>query len=356
VSHPSLGADVVWGSIRLDRWRLRFESPAAIVEIPLSRLQMDIDSSGDTRISFTDPELPEWVICTFDAAILQHYAIRQGSNTRNQLEALQTSVDVKRRLKITGWFLLICAICAFGASLFMSFMVRSLAARVPAQWEKDLGDSLIEELKQEETFLTDTQRMARLEQAVAPLVATWPKSEPPLKFYILQHPLPNACALPGGHVLVTTALLDLVDRPEELAGVVAHELAHLRLKHGFRKIISAAGPYLIFRIFVRSDSGLLGMLGNSSQMLVRQSFSQEFELEADTVGWDSLVSAGIDPRGLTEMLKKLKAQQDHMRGLRFETGAFSSHPSTEKRIRCLEAKWEKFKDKQRFQPSGAHPG
>ena len=86
-------------------------------------------------------------------------------------------------------------------------------------------------------------------------------------------------------------MLELADRPEEVAGVVAHELAHVTQKHGFRKIISDAGPYLIMKIFFGGASGTAGVLGGSSQLLVRQSFSQEYELEADEVGWQYLVAA-----------------------------------------------------------------
>ena len=80
-----------------------------------------------------------------------------------------------------------------------------------------------------------------------------------------------------------------------------------------------------------------------------QGFSQEYELEADAVGWESLVAAHIDPRGMTEMLIKLKGVQ-HRMGADAQFHAFSSHPATEKRIQRLEAKWKKLKDKSGFIP------
>jgi len=164
----------------------------------------------------------------------------------------------------------------------------------------------------------------------------------------MKYPLPNAFALPGGHVVVTTGLMGLADRPEELAGVVAHELAHMTQRHVFRKIISSSGPYILCRLFMRDNSGLLGVLAGSSQLLVSQSFSQEYETEADDVGWQYLVAAHIDPRGLPDMLGKLQAEYESMNMAHLVPQAFSSHPATDKRIRRLQAKWAKLKDKSGF--------
>ena len=163
-------------------------------------------------------------------------------------------------------------------------------------------------------------------------------------------PLANAFALPGGDVLVTTRLLEIADRPEEIAGVVAHELAHVTQKHGFRKIISSLGPYLIFRVFLGNAAGVLGIIGESSELLVNQSFSQEYELEADEVGWKSLVAARIDPRGLPDMLRKLQHDEQKLHAELPQLHAFSSHPAIQKRIQRLEEKWMKLKDKSGFVP------
>jgi len=145
-------------------------------------------------------------------------------------------------------------------------------------------------------------------------------------------------------------LMELADRPEELCGVVAHEIAHVTQKHLFRKAISSYGPYLLIRLFIRDENGLLGVLGESSHLLASQGFSQDYEFEADSVGWQYLVAAHIDPRGAIDILTKLKAEQAGMSGLDSGLRAFDSHPATEKRIRRLEEKWKKLKDKTSFIP------
>lgn len=346
--HPSFGNEVVTGRIVCDRWRLRFESEAATVEMPLPRLQIEMDEGAEGRICFSDPEQPEWSVYTFDAGILKHGPLQQQAHTRNQIRELRSRGEFKRALRLTLVFLGGFAALALAVSILVGVMVRSLVAKVPPAWEEQLGEAGMEELRLSVQFVENPKLQAKLDQAVAPLLGSVPTNGLNLRFYLMQHWMPNALALPGGQVVVTTDLLELADRPEEIAGVVAHELAHVTQKHALRKIISSAGPYLVCRLFMRDGSGLLGVLAGGSGLLVQQSFSQEYELEADAVGWDYLVKARIDPRGLTDMLRKLKAVQESRPELSGGIQAFSSHPATEKRIKRLEAKWRKLQNKSGF--------
>ena len=164
--------------------------------------------------------------------ILAHGPLLQQPHTRNQIRALQSGGELKRRLKITGVFLAGFALVALLVSMLMGMMVRSLVARVPVEWEQELGDKVMAEVKEMETFIENAKLQTNLIQAVAPLLRAVPTNSLGFKFYLMDTPLPNAFALPGGHVVVTTSLLALAERPEEIAGVVAHELAHVTKKHG----------------------------------------------------------------------------------------------------------------------------
>jgi beta-barrel assembly-enhancing protease len=347
-SHPSLGEEAVQGKIVFAFFRLRFVSDAATVEMPLSRLVIEKGSRGDERIFFCDPEQPDWFISTFDNRILESGPLLQQPHTQHQIRDMQGGHELGRRLKVTFAVLGGFIVAAMIVWMLMGLMVRMVVARVPPQWEKELGDSVMAELREHEVFTNDVKLKAKLDLAVAPLLRVLPKTGTEYKFYLIENPLPNAFALPGGHVMVNDSLIRMADRPEELAGVIAHEIAHVTEKHGFRKMISEAGPYLIVRVFLGGGRGTVGVLGGSSQLLVRQSFSQEYELEADAVGWDYLVKARIDPRGLADMLKKLQAGQGGIGMEQLGLGAFSSHPATVKRIQRLEAKWRKLKDKTGF--------
>ena len=147
--------------------------------------------------------------------------------------------------------------------------------------------------------------------------------------------------------MVTTGLLKLADRPEELLGAIAHEMAHVTQRHALRHEISGKGPIYMVQIFTGGRSKALEALAFPSELLAYESFSQEYEREADSVGWNALVTAKINPHGMIDMFHKLETQESKGEG---ETGqsAFDSHPALEKRIAWLEAKWEKTPDKTNF--------
>ncbi len=169
---------------------------------------------------------------------------------------------------------------------------------------------------------------------------------PDWQFHLVKDESLNAFALPGGHITVTTGLLRGVERPEELLGVLAHELAHVTLKHGFRQQVASAGPFLVLQVFMRGRSGTMAVVAGGSALLVHQSFSQEYEKEADDKGWDYLVAANIDPRGMISVFHKLKAEPDELAGALPK--AFHSHPDLDKRIARLETKWKRLPRKSGF--------
>ena len=146
-------------------------------------------------------------------------------------------------------------------------------------------------------------------------------------------------------MLVTTGLLRLVERPEQLLGVIAHELAHVKRRHGFQQVISAGGPVLVMQILMSDRNNRLSIMGQASGFLIIQSFSKNFEREADDSGWDYMVAANIDPRGMIEALELL---QSTVGDLSFIPEKLESHPALLKRISKLKSKWEALPNKTGF--------
>jgi len=345
-THPSLGDEPADGRISLDRWLLRFQTSQCSVEIPLNQLQIDLGESGE--ILLTDPDQPDWLIYTLDSRLLHHHALLQQSQTRAQIKILKRKADASRRVKVTVWCLAGFAALAMLAYSAMGLLVRILVARVPPQWEQKVGDEAMAELKQTETFVTDPKYLARLDQAVKPLLAALPTNQFKYQFYLIDDRDPNAHALPGGHVVVTMGLLEFADSPEQVASAMAHEIGHVNRKHHIRSALASLGPLILCELCMSSRNGLLSSLGGSSGLLIARSFSQEYELEADATGWDYLLAAHINPHAGIELLTKLKIEEDRRKDADFMPQAFSTHPATAKRVRILEKKWARLKDKTGF--------
>lgn len=339
--HPDLGNEVVPGRIFIDRWRLHFRSDSVSEEILMEAVEVEFEQGTD-RICFSDPERPELKIFTSDQAILKHPAIRNSGKVRQQVSQVMGKREVARALRLTAYFIVGCVVVTWLCSVTLSFMVRSLAAEVPMEWEDKYGREAIDKLQKEGELLNDTNQIAQLTEMAQPLVKVLPENRRNLKFYIREDPEPNAFALPGGYVVVHTGLLQMVDTPEQLLGVLAHEIAHETQRHLIRERIAAEGSLAVFGVFIRGNRASGSLLGMGSGFLVSQGFSQRYETEADEVGWDYLVKANIDPRGMIQTFQKLEAAEDSMGFGHFMPESLANHPALPKRIARLEKKWNKL--------------
>ncbi|WP_420820374.1 M48 family metalloprotease [Sphingobium terrigena] len=136
---------------------------------------------------------------------------------------------------------------------------------------------------------------------------------------LLNSPVNNAFAIPGGYIYVTRQLMALMNDEAELAGVLGHEVGHVAARHGQRRQQAAqrnaiGGALLgVLTGALLGDSGFAGLIqkgiGTGSQLLTLR-FSRTQEYEADDLGIRYLASGGYDPRALSGMLASLAAQSN----------------------------------------------
>src|ERR1700743_1731506 len=133
--HPDFGNEVVNGRIFLDHRRLRFLSDSMEEEIPMEEVELDFEKGGG-RIYFSDPNRPDLKIFTTNQAILKHPVMRQSVKVQSKATLVLGQRELKRAVRATIFFIVGCAVVTWFCSIALGFMVRTIAAGVPMEWEE----------------------------------------------------------------------------------------------------------------------------------------------------------------------------------------------------------------------------
>lgn len=225
---------------------------------------------------------------------------------------------------------------AIGAALYLwaiPALAKVVAARVPVSWEEKLGQSVVDQLAPEELRCADPVVLGALRAMTTRLAAA---ARAPYKFRVavVRLPVINAFAAPGGYVVVFQGLIEQTRTPEELAGVLAHELEHVIQKHTTRMLLQDATAGILLSALTGDLSGAVAFGAGAAHTLGTLRYNRGMEEEADVEGMKMLAAAGIDPAGMIAFFDTLKKKSgDVPRPLAY----LSSHPSTEERIETLKA-------------------
>lgn len=161
---------------------------------------------------------------------------------------------------------------------------------------------------------------------------------------VLNSPVVNAFALPGGYVYVTRGLLALANDEAELAGVIGHEVGHVLARHSAQRQSAALGTSLLGAVLgaVVGSNALNQVVGLGGQGLLA-SYSRDQEYEADELGVRALAGAGYDPYAEADFLANLGAEDDLTSRLNNQASRgnqvnwLASHPATPARVQAATA-------------------
>ncbi len=181
------------------------------------------------------------------------------------------------------------------------------------------------------------------------LAANTEQPQGPWTFTLLDSPVVNAFALPGGYVYVTRGLLALANDEAELAGVIGHEIGHVTAAHSARRQETATAAQIgvlaatLGAAVLGADKSVvdaIGQLGAQGAQGVVATYSRAQELEADRLGIGYLARAGYDPLAQADFLASLQAQtalSAQLAGGGYDPNRvdfFSTHPATAERVRA----------------------
>ncbi|HVM22226.1 MAG TPA: M48 family metallopeptidase [Sphingomicrobium sp.] len=189
-----------------------------------------------------------------------------------------------------------------------------LAPLVPESWERNVGTAIVGDFGDLKCRNAEGQRaLEALVERVAPGATQGPNG---IKAAALDVGIFNAAALPGGHIVLFKPAITEAE-PDALAGIVAHEIAHVRRRHVTQALIRELGIGALIRLFA-------GDIGANAQQIVSLSYTRDNEAEADADAIAMLRRAGISPRPTAELFKRFAKEQGE--GLSYNAEFLQSHP------------------------------
>ena len=208
------------------------------------------------------------------------------------------------------------------------------APRVPVSWEEHLGRTVTEQLSPPEARCDDPTLTQRIDEITAALTAPQPRSPYTFRVVVVDDPAFNALAAPGGYIVVFRGLLKNTNTPEELAGVLAHEMQHVLRRHTTRALLHHASAGLLLAALTGDASGAMAFGLESARTIGFLQYSRRHETEADEEGLRMMAAAGIDPAGMIAFFETLNEESADLPGM---LKYLSTHPSTTERIDHLRA-------------------
>ena len=236
-------------------------------------------------------------------------------------------------------------------------------ADLPPHLERRIGESIMRDIRlREPSYIDDVEVTTYLNTLGARLSAATPEAGRYFEFFAIRDATLNAFALPGGYIGVHSGLILAAQSESELAGVLAHEIAHVTQKHLARLMgkqnqaqitqwLAIAVAILAARS--SSDASQAAMVaGTAAGVQTMLNYSREFEHEADRIGIQTLEKAGFDVRGMAAFFERMQKF-----GRLYENNApgyLRTHPLTTDRIsdmenRTLNAHYRQVADSAEFQ-------
>ena len=286
------------GGFDHDRLYLGWDTPAGRMSIT------PVDAAARATLLGTAPAVLE-------AALRQHVQRNQRSRTK---WIVLGSIAASVVLLLGGlWW-------SYGA------VVGWAADHVPVDVEAKLGEATVAELKKSGKLIEDGPAVDAVREIGNKLTKG---SRYQYHWAVLDEPSINAFAAPGGQVVVHRGLIAAAKTPEELAGVLAHEVQHIEQRHTLKSMINGLGVATLATVVLGDVSAMAGVLAYQVGTL---SYSRDLEAEADRLGLQALVRAQIAPAGMASFFRTLEKEAPQM-----PIELLSSHPATDARIDAIEA-------------------
>lgn len=203
------------------------------------------------------------------------------------------------------------------------FLAGRLAANMPVAYEVKMGEEAYQSLIKQYRILPEKTELVNTFFQQLNISTQYP-----VQITVVEEKQVNAFAVPGGHIVVFSGLLDKMRRPEELAALLAHEYSHVELRHTTRSLMQSLGTYMAVSLIFGDLTGVSAVLVENANSLKNLEYSRSLEKEADLNGMRLLEARHINPEGYIWLFGTLKKES----GGAAPSEWLSSHPDMDNRI------------------------
>lgn len=299
--------------------------------IALHSSQLTVSVGGfdhnELFLNWRDNEGEQWalkVLSTQDIQLLVHTAPSSLQPKLTQWH--QRNSHIKTVWGIVG-ALVVTVVFTIGLFVWKyDNIVSWVAEQIPVSTEQKLGEAALAQIKADGTLIQSGLAVEQMQAIGARLTQG---SRYQYQWFIKQDNTVNAFALPGGIVVVHSALLEKAENADELAAVLAHEVQHIEQRHSLKHMINSVGWAAVLTVVLGDASAITAVLAHQ---VGTSYFSRDLESEADKLGYAILVKAKIKPDGMASFLQKLAdLSGDSQEGVAW----ISSHPETKARVNAI---------------------
>jgi Zn-dependent protease with chaperone function len=273
-----------------------------------------------------------WMFEVIDSEALDRLRALQGGNSLWQMIA-----GLERHWKPTIAVLALTILLVFGWLKWgMPVAANLIADSIPNSALKSLGDSSLEFLEDfgvQASTLDDVtqQRLTRRFNQLSEFEDTDHGAR-----LVFRQGGPigaNAFALPSGLVVMTDELVKLSDNDDQLVAVMAHEVGHVKYRHGIRMVLQDSGTVLLLSALTGDIASSSSFAASIPTVLIDAKYSRDFEREADLYAANLLNRMGMDVTAMAGILQKFGEMGDESNTW---LNYFSSHPPSQERIEALQ--------------------
>lgn len=227
--------------------------------------------------------------------------------------------------------IILVGFAAFTYWSIVPFAAKQVAFAIPEEMLDEPGDRASTFIYQRITIPSKLSRarQTELQDMFSEILST--RENPgryTLRIRTTKDDMVNAFALPDGTIVMLDGLIKMAANDDEIMAVMAHEIGHVDERHSVRGVLQASALSLILLAVFGDASGAIDLLLNFPVLAMLQSYSREFEREADRAAIETMTALKRDPEALATMLERMTAQCGEACE---NAGWFSSHPGTKER-------------------------